>query len=181
MSFAGHTFRCPFVNGFPHFMHVLLRSILRLGSFLIWLWLLKDLKVVPLVDDRAIFVNLWWLKYPFLSIKAWLSASVGLILTESSFLWVSVFLMLQMKTSLIHSASSFPLYYTYSPSPLGLPRIAHMIPGPSVYGWVIYISRTLCWAVCWKLHQVGFRTLWRRLLQSWPSGSFARNSFSSAP
>ena len=27
MSFAGHTFRCPFVNAFPNFMHVLLRSI----------------------------------------------------------------------------------------------------------------------------------------------------------
>ena len=46
-------------------MHELLRSMLRLGSFLIWLWLLIDLKVVPLVDDRAMFVNFWWLKYPF--------------------------------------------------------------------------------------------------------------------
>ena len=38
-----------------------------------------------------------------------MSASVGLIVADRSFLWVSVFLMLQMKTSLIHSASSFSL------------------------------------------------------------------------
>ena len=106
MSFAGQTFKRPFVNAFPHFMHELLSSMFRLGSFLIWLWLLKDLKVFPLVDDRDIFVNFWWLKYPFSSIKAWLSASDGLMVADSSFLWVSVFFILQMKLSLIHSASS---------------------------------------------------------------------------
>ena len=106
MFFAGQTFKCPFVNAFPHFMHELLPSMFRLGSFLIWLLLLKDFKIIPLVDDRAIFVNFWWLKYPFSSIKAWLSASVGLMLVDSNFLWVSVFLISQMKTSFIHSASS---------------------------------------------------------------------------
>ena len=106
MSFARQTFKCPFVSAFPKFMHELLRSMFRLGSFLIWLWLMKDLKVVPLVDDRDIFVNFWWLKSPFSSIKAWLSAFDGLMVADSSFLWVSVFFILQMKMSLIHSASS---------------------------------------------------------------------------
>ena len=109
MSFAGQTFKCPFVNAFPHFMHELLRSMFRLGSFLIWLWLWKGLKVVPLVKDRDIFVNFWWLKYPFSSNKTWLSASDGLVVADSSFLWVSVFFMLQIKMSLIHSASSCSL------------------------------------------------------------------------
>ena len=57
MSFAGHTFRFPFVNGFPHFMQVLLLSMLRLGSSLIWLCELKDLKVGPLLEDVAMSVN----------------------------------------------------------------------------------------------------------------------------
>ena len=106
MSFAGQTFKCPFVNAFPHFMHELLRSMFRLGSFLIWLWLLKDLKVVPLVDNCAMFVNFWWLKYPFSSINFWLSASEGLMVAKSKFLWVSAVFIWQMKFSLIYSASS---------------------------------------------------------------------------
>ena len=36
-----------------------------------------------------------------------MSASDGLIVADRSLLWVSVFLMLQMKTSIIHSAPSF--------------------------------------------------------------------------
>ena len=103
MSFAGQTLKCPFVNAFPHFMH---EFYVQARFLLIWLWLLKDLKVVPLVDDRSMFVNLWWLKNPFSSINAWLSASVGLMVAESNFLCVSVFFILLMKMFLIHSASS---------------------------------------------------------------------------
>ena len=109
ISFAGHSFRCRFVNGFQHFRHMLLLSMLRLGSFLIWLWELKELKAGPLFEDRATLDSFWWLKYFFSSIKTRLSASDGLSVAEKSFLWVSVFFMLQMKTSLIHSASSISL------------------------------------------------------------------------
>ena len=61
MSFAGHRFRYAFVNGFPHFMHALLLSMLWLGCFLIWLCELKDLKILNvrqfLVVKKAFFIN----------------------------------------------------------------------------------------------------------------------------
>ena len=47
----------------------------------------------------AVLVNFWWLKKPFLSIKAWLKDSDGLMVD-------SLFLILLINTSLIHSASS---------------------------------------------------------------------------
>ena len=156
--------------------------MLRLGSFLIWLWLFKDLKIVPLVDDRAIFVNFWWLKYPFSSIKAWLSASVGLIVADRSFLWGLCFSSYKWKHLLSNQRRHSLLYYKYSPSPFVLLRIVHMIPGLSVCGLVIYTSRMLWWAVCWMLRQVRSKTLWKRSLKSWPSGSFEwKLFFSFAP
>ena len=144
MSFAGHRFTCRFVNGFPHFRHTLLLSMLRLGSFLIWLWELKDLKAGPLVEDCAMLVSFWWLKYPFHRSRhgwvlptglAWRSKVSSGCQCSSRYKW-KYLLSIRLRQS--------PLYYKYSPSPSVLPRIVHMISVLSVCGLTDCTSRTLC-------------------------------------
>ena len=60
------------------------------GSFYVQAWFffsaLKFLDTLPLMTlhDLVMFVSLRWLLYPFSSIIAWLSASTGLRVSESS-------------------------------------------------------------------------------------------------
>ena len=45
ISLAGQMFKCLFVKEFPHYIHVLRLSMLRLGSFFTWLFTLNELKL----------------------------------------------------------------------------------------------------------------------------------------
>ena len=86
-SFAGQTARWSFENVPPHFIQLLLLSILRVGFLLTLKWLFDLCTDDPL--DLKLFVNLRWFKVPFSSMSATFSASRGGTVSVNNFLWMS--------------------------------------------------------------------------------------------
>ena len=75
------------------------------GSVLSWSDLSnKIFKSRPIGQECSHVSQFLMVIIDFLSAKVWLSASDGLIVAERSFRWVSLFFILHMKISLIHSA-----------------------------------------------------------------------------
>ena len=87
VSFAGQTARCPFEKNPPHFIQVLLFSIIIVGSLFTVKWLCGLCTDDPL--DLKLFVSFKWFKIPFSSVSATFSASRGGRISVKSFFWMS--------------------------------------------------------------------------------------------